>query len=59
VFLAALRPLRVSTSVSEVQAYLSATARTVLAGHWRRTLGREITVLTDDEGLESCRPALS
>ncbi len=53
VFLAALRPLRVSASVGEVRAYLSATARTVLAGHWRRTLGREITVLSDDEGLES------
>ncbi|MFL6146688.1 MAG: RNA polymerase sigma factor [Pseudonocardiaceae bacterium] len=53
VFLAALRPLRVSASVGEVRAYLSATARTVLAGYWRRTLGREVTMLTDDEGLES------
>jgi RNA polymerase sigma-70 factor, ECF subfamily len=52
VFLAALRPLRVSASVGEVRAYLSATARTVLAGYWRRTLGREITSLTDTEGLE-------
>jgi RNA polymerase sigma-70 factor (ECF subfamily) len=52
VFLAALRPLRVSASVGEVRAYLSATARTVLAGYWRRTLGREITSLTDAEGLE-------
>ncbi len=51
VFLAALRPLRVSASVGEVRAYLSATARTVLAGYWRRTLGREITSLNDDEGL--------
>lgn len=49
VFLAALRPLRVSASVAEVRAYLSATARTVLAGHWRRTLGREITRLDADE----------
>jgi DNA-directed RNA polymerase specialized sigma24 family protein len=32
---------------------LSATARTVLAGYWRRTLGREITHLTDDDDLES------
>ena len=32
VFLAALRPLRVSASVGEVRAYLAATARTVLAG---------------------------
>jgi RNA polymerase sigma factor (sigma-70 family) len=53
VFLAALRPLRVSASAPEVRAYLVATARTVLAGHWRRTLGREITQFTDDEVLES------
>jgi RNA polymerase sigma factor (sigma-70 family) len=53
VFVAALRPLRVSASVGEVRAYLSATARTVLAGYWRRTLGREITHLTDDDDLES------
>ncbi|MGH3854828.1 MAG: RNA polymerase sigma factor [Pseudonocardiaceae bacterium] len=51
VFLAALRPLRVSASVGEVRAYLFATARTVLAGHWRRTLGQEITRLGDDEEL--------
>jgi RNA polymerase sigma-70 factor, ECF subfamily len=56
VFLAALRPLRVSASAPEVRAYLVATARTVLAGHWRRTLGREITRFTDDEVLESVPP---
>ena len=43
VFLAALRPLRLTASVGEVRAYLRATARTVLAAHWRETLGREIT----------------
>jgi DNA-directed RNA polymerase specialized sigma24 family protein len=53
VFLAALRPLRVSASVTEVRAYLLSTARTVLAGHWRRTLGREITRLDDDDELTS------
>jgi len=47
VFLAALRPLRVSATVGEVRAYLTATARTVLAGHWRRTLGREITTIPE------------
>jgi RNA polymerase sigma factor (sigma-70 family) len=52
VFLAALRPLRISASAAEVRAYLFATTRTVLAGHWRRTLGREITRLTDDDELE-------
>jgi RNA polymerase sigma factor (sigma-70 family) len=52
VFLAALRPLRVSASAPEVRAYLLTTARTVLAGYWRRTLGREITTLNDDDDLE-------
>ncbi|MCO6003598.1 RNA polymerase sigma factor [Actinoallomurus purpureus] len=45
VFLAALRPLRTSASVGEVRAYLLATARSVLASHWRRTLGHEITAI--------------
>jgi RNA polymerase sigma factor (sigma-70 family) len=53
VFLAALRPMRVSASAPEVRAYLVTTARTVLAGYWRRTLGREITTLNDDDDLES------
>src|ERR1700710_261337 len=52
VFLAALRPLRVSATGPEGRAYLLTTARTVLAGYWRRTLGREITRLTEDEDLE-------
>ena len=49
VFLAALRPLRLTASVGEVRAYLLATARTVLAAHWRETLGREITSIEDIE----------
>ncbi|HEY6423182.1 MAG TPA: sigma-70 family RNA polymerase sigma factor [Pseudonocardiaceae bacterium] len=49
VFVTALGPLRVSASVGEVRAYLLATARTVLAGYWRRTLGREITTLDEDQ----------
>ncbi len=48
VFLAALRPLRTSATMPEVRAYLVATARTVLADHWRRTLGRELTTLHDE-----------
>ena len=48
VFVAALRPLRVSASVPEVRAYLRATARTVLAGYWRARMGREITTIDDD-----------
>jgi len=49
VFITALRPLRVSASVGEVRAYLLATARTTLASYWRRTLGREVTTLEDDQ----------
>lgn len=49
VFAAALRPLRVSASTGEVRAYLLAAARTVLAGHWRRTLGWEVTTLRDED----------
>lgn len=55
VFLAALGPLRVSASVGEVRAYLLATARTVLAGHWRRHYGREVTAIT--EGFDPPSPA--
>lgn len=47
VFLAALRPLQLSATVPEVRAYLKATARTVLAAHWRATLGTEITTIED------------
>lgn len=43
VFRAALGPLRTSASVGEVRAYLVATARTILASHWRRRYGMEIT----------------
>jgi RNA polymerase sigma-70 factor (ECF subfamily) len=59
VFLAALRPLRVSASVGEVRAYLTATARTVLAGHWRRTLGREITTIAEHSEPAATDTALS
>ena len=45
VFLAAFGPLRVSASHPEVRAYLLATAKTVLAGFWRRRLGKEVTTI--------------
>src|ERR1700686_1064366 len=45
VFQAALRPMRMSASRGEVRAYLLATARTVLASHWRRHYGAEITTI--------------
>jgi RNA polymerase sigma factor (sigma-70 family) len=48
VFLAALRPLRLTATVAEVRTYLRNTARTVLAAHWRQTMGREITEIEDD-----------
>jgi RNA polymerase sigma factor (sigma-70 family) len=47
VFLPALRPLRLTVTVAEVRAHLRATARTVLAAHWRQTLGLEITSIDD------------
>jgi len=43
VFLTAYGPLRASASVGQVRAYLTATARTVLAEHWRRTFSHQIT----------------
>ena len=49
VFLAALGPARLDRSIGEVRAYLLATARTVLARHWRTTMGREITTIDDDQ----------
>jgi RNA polymerase sigma factor (sigma-70 family) len=47
VFLAALRPLRTTATVAHVRGYLLATTRTVLAAHWRQTMGREITSIED------------
>src|SRR5215471_840410 len=48
VFKAALKPLRTSATVGEVRGYLLATARTVLASHWRRHYGAEITTIDVD-----------
>ena len=48
VFLAAMPRLRPDASIGEVRAYLRATARTTLAEHWRRTLGRQITSIDPD-----------
>jgi RNA polymerase sigma-70 factor (ECF subfamily) len=45
VFKSALGPLRLSSSKGEVRAYLLATARTVLASHWRRRLGLPVTFI--------------
>jgi RNA polymerase sigma factor (sigma-70 family) len=43
VFRTALGPLRLNSSKGEVRSYLLATARTVLASHWRRRLGLSVT----------------
>jgi len=56
VFTAALPRLRDQASTGEVRAYLLATARTVLADHWRRTLGRQLTAI-DPEDLSQPEPA--
>ena len=49
VFLKAYKPLRATASVGEVRAYLVATARTVLAAHWRDTLGHQVTQIDVDQ----------
>ncbi|NUP48220.1 MAG: sigma-70 family RNA polymerase sigma factor [Catenulispora sp.] len=57
VFLTALGPLRTTASVGEVRSYLLTTARTVLASHWRSTLGHQVTVIdVDAVDLEDCTP---
>jgi RNA polymerase sigma factor (sigma-70 family) len=48
VFKAALGPLRLNSSKGEVRAYLLTTARTVLASHWRRKMGRPVTSIDPD-----------
>ena len=52
VFRAALGPLRLTASKGEVRAYLLATARTVLATHWRRRLGLQVTNIEPDADLD-------
>jgi RNA polymerase sigma-70 factor (ECF subfamily) len=52
VFLTAYGPLRATAGVAQVRAYLSATARTVLAEHWRRTLGHQVTEIDPMTDLE-------
>jgi RNA polymerase sigma factor (sigma-70 family) len=45
VFRTALGPLRLGSSKGEVRSYLLLTAQTVLASHWRRTLGLPVTAI--------------
>jgi len=52
IFMAALRPLRITASKPEVRAYLVATARTTLAAYWRRKLGVEVTSIDVDSAIQ-------
>ena len=53
VFRTALGPLRLASSKGEVRAYLLVTAQTVLASHWRRTLGVSVTSIDPDADLDA------
>lgn len=57
VFLAAVPRVRAAASVGEVRAYLSAVARTVLADHWRRTFGQQVTTIDPGEFDQVPEPA--
>src|SRR5580693_3236725 len=51
VFRTALGPLRMASSKGEVRSYLLTTAQTVLASHWRRTLGLPVTSIDPESDL--------
>jgi RNA polymerase sigma factor (sigma-70 family) len=51
VFRTALGPLRMAASKGEVRSYLLTTAQTVLASHWRRTLGLPVTSIDPESEL--------
>jgi RNA polymerase sigma factor (sigma-70 family) len=51
VFRTALGPLRLASSKGEVRSYLLVTAQTVLASHWRRTLGVSVTSIDPESDL--------
>lgn len=53
VFRTALGPLRLASSKGEVRSYLLTTAQTVLASHWRRTLGVSVTSIDPDSDMGS------
>lgn len=48
VFIRAMGLLRPSASEREIRGYLLATARTILADHWRRILSQPVTTLYED-----------
>src|SRR5580698_8665766 len=51
VFRTALGPLRLASSKGEVRSYLLTTAQTVLASHWRRTLGLPVTSIDPESDM--------
>src|SRR5271155_537909 len=51
VFRTALGPLKMGLSKGEVRSYLLTTAQTVLASHWRRTLGAPVTSIDPDSAM--------
>jgi RNA polymerase sigma factor (sigma-70 family) len=53
VFRTALGPLRLASSKGEVRSYLLTTAQTVLASHWRRTLGASVTTIDPESDMTS------
>ncbi len=53
VFRTALGPLKLASSKGEVRSYLLTTAQTVLASHWRRTLGASVTTIDPESDMNS------
>lgn len=48
VFVGALPRLRATASAGEIHQYLAATARTILADHWKRVLGHPLTEIDEN-----------
>jgi RNA polymerase sigma-70 factor (ECF subfamily) len=53
IFRTALGPLKLASSKGEVRSYLLTTAQTVLASHWRRTLGVSVTTIDPESAMPS------
>jgi RNA polymerase sigma factor (sigma-70 family) len=53
VFRTALGPLRLGSSKGEVRSYLLVTAQTVLASHWRRSLGLSVTSIDPESDMDA------
>jgi RNA polymerase sigma-70 factor (ECF subfamily) len=56
VYIRALPRLRLPAALPEVRSYLFATARTVLADHWRRHYDAHLAVLADDTPAPAAAP---